>query len=485
MKFLLNLLFIFSISLNSQDFETHYKKATKDYENGIYESNEINKAIEFCPDISKYPDLLIYKASLLEFNNEKLLAAKYGNLALSLAKKKKDSLLALDFLGYIYSFSDDLKKSTSYYKEALLLAKELNLNERIEEIKFNILLKNFDQAKDKKQPLQKLIDFYLSLPKTKNLEEKLSYLMVIVDLSKGNLMLNQFEELKNSIHKKFDKNSLEPYFLGQYYFSYSILESYSKNYEKALKYNDSSYSISKKSLTKESILNNFYIYKNLYQEIDKPNIALKYTDSILKIEEEFKTLEFESGLKIIDENILFKKVKEQTEIKISSYKTIILFVSIVVILILILFFVRRKKHLENLKQLSSDLRINKGKYNESLKDNIEFKKEIKELLKAKKFDEISKLYKKHEIEDINNETYITYLASDISPSFLKKLEKHTFTFSDIEKTLLYYRKNNHTNKEIALITNRTLRSIQSLFYRLNKKIQLKTNQNISDFLENL
>ncbi|WP_397447351.1 hypothetical protein [Polaribacter sp. R77954] len=253
----------------------------------------------------------------------------------------------------------------------------------------------------------------------------------------------------------------------------------------AIKYNDSSYVISKKFLTEESILNNYYIYKKLYQEINKPDIALKYADSILSIEEDFKTLEFDSGLKIVDENILFNKTKLKTENKIKDYKSSIIAIIMIALIMLIFYVIRRKKQKEKLVKLNAELLINKGKYNKSLKENIEFKKNIKLLLKEKKFDEISKLHKTHEIEDLGNDTYIEYLASEIEPTFLNRLEKHTLIFTDIEKLVLYYRKNNHTYQEIAIITNRTLRSIQSLSYRLNKKILAKKNQDLANFLENL
>lgn len=493
MKFSLlsSLLILLLININSQTtnntliFEDLYNEAKKNFENGFHESSATDKAIELCPDISKYPDLLIYKATFLEFNNEKLLATKYGLLALNLAIKKKDRFLALDLLGFIYSSSDDLNKSVSYYEEALLLAKELKLKENIEEIEFNLLLRNFDEAKNKEDAIQKLVNFYLSLPTSKTIEEKLSYLMVIVDLNKESIMPEQFEILKKSIHKNFDKTSLEPYFLGQYYFSYSILESYSKNYNLALKYNDSSYTISKKFLTEESVLNNFYIYKNLYKKVDEPNIALKYADSILDIEEKFKTVEFESGLKIVDENILFNQTKKKAEKEVKSYKTTLLIAVILIVLIFIFYIIHNKKQKKQLQKVDSELKINKGKYNKSLKEKFEFRKKIKMLLKEKKFDEISKLHKTHEINDINNETYIVYLVSDIEKTFLNRLEKHTFTFSDIEKVVLFYRKNNHTYKEIALITGRSLRSIQSLSYRLNKKIQSKTGLELASFLEKI
>ncbi|WP_397447352.1 hypothetical protein [Polaribacter sp. R77954] len=214
MKHFFRFLFFITLTTNAQDFETYYQKAVNDYEDGFYESPAINKAIELCLDISKYPDLLIYKATYLDYNNEKLLAIKYGRLALDLAKKEKDRFLALDFLAFVYSSSDDLKKSTQYYKEALVLAKKLNLSDRVEEIEFNILLRNFDEAEDKKYAIQKLIDFYLSLPETTPIEVKLSYMVIIVDLNQGYSMSEKFEALKENITKNFDKTTLDPFFLG-------------------------------------------------------------------------------------------------------------------------------------------------------------------------------------------------------------------------------------------------------------------------------
>jgi len=75
--------------------------------------------------------------------------------------------------------------------------------------------------------------------------------------------------------------------------------------------------------------------------------------------------------------------------------------------------------------------------------------------------------------------------SEIDPGFIKKLKKVKLKLSAIEILLLYYRKNNFTYKEIALITNKTLRSIQSTSYRLNKKITEEMNYNIDNFLKKI
>lgn len=475
-------LFIF-INTNSQDFEYYYEKAKEDYHNEIINSPFYDKAIETCPDIKKHPDLLKFKGIDLFFSGEVLLAIKYLELAKLYTTNEDDYLLIINNLGIFYSEIEQKDKAYYYYKETLKKATELGDELYITESSFNILMDEFLYATTKPS-LDKFWEFYYNL-EDKTAADKFEYLNIIYDY---NIVKEQYDEstkLKKYIYENFKINDFENGFISYFHQNNAYLSIGLEEYDDAIKHNDSSYAISKKHLGKSDILDDLYIYKDIYEGKKDFKNTLKYVDSIQLIEEELKKANIKSNLKIVDENILFSKVKKNVDTKINSYKTIIIIACAALILFLIFYFIRNKKQKENITQLNTDLSINKGKYNKSLRDNIKFKKDLKSLFKEKKFSEASKLYKEQEINDFNNETYITYLTSEIEPTFINKLKKCDIEFSDVEKIVLFYKNNNYSNKEIALITNRTIRSIQSLSYRLNKRMQSKTDKDLVTFLKKL
>lgn len=472
-----------TIENSSLSFNEIYEKATEDYYNKITNSSFYDKALNNCPDIKKYPKLLMYKGIDLYFSNQNILAIKYLELAKLYVNEQEDIINIKHNLSLIYLDLDQHEKAICYLKENLKKATEIDNEFYKTESYFNLLIENYNNS-DARTQLKKFWSFYNNL-KEKTEDDKLLYLNIFFEYLNDRNLFNESIKFKKYINKNFALDSVDVNNLSFFNSNNAFLHLGLKEYETALKYNDNFYKISKNHFGLGDVLEGLKIYRDIYKSNNKLGITLKYVDSIQTIEKELRKTSIKTSLETIDENILFEKTKNNIENKLKNYKITIIVLCLAAVILLILFLLRNKRQKEKLQKINKELKINKGKYNKSLKENIAFKKDIKDLLKSKKFNEISKLHREHEINDLNNDTYIEYLASEIENTFLNKLEKHTFTFSDIEKLVLYFRKHNHTYKEIALITGRSLRSIQSLSYRLNKKIQTKTGLELSIFLDKL
>lgn len=483
MKLLYTILFILSVFSSENNFEYYYKKATEDYRNNVIGSQNYDLALNACPDIKKYPKLLVYKGIDLFFLNKPILAIKYLELAKIYTKNTYDKILIINNLALFYHEVGQDDKAYLYYKETLKKALEAKDTFFINDSKFNILLYEYDFIKPK-PPLTKFWNFYNDL-KNKSDAERFEYLNIFFELNNEKYSNEESQKIRKHIYKNFKIDSFENDVVGYFYQNSAVLELNLSNFNKSLKYVDSSYAISKKHLGTEEVLIDLNTYKKIYKGKNDLETALKYADSISIIENQLKKDNLDIGIEIVNENILFNKTLQKTETKISNFRIIILVVFGVTILIFIFFFLKNKKQKTRLKKLNSQLIINKGKYNKTLKSNLNFKTEIKALLEENKFEDLKKIQRKYEIEDLNTEIYLEYLVSEIDENFINKLESYKIDFNDLEKLLLYYRKNKHTYKEISLITNRTLRSIQGLSYRLNKKITLKTSLNLSSFIEKL
>lgn len=483
MKLFYLFLFIFITTHSQTNFEEYYKKATEDYDNNVLRSIYYDKAIESCDDITQYPELLRYKASDLFYKNKLLLSIKYLELAKLYTKENEDLLLINNNLGLIYLELEKPEKALNFFKTNLALSKKLKNEYYKNESLFNTLLYKYEY--DETPPtIDEFWSFYNGLLK-KTTEEKFEYLNIFIEINNENEQFNEAQKLVDHIYKNFRVNQFSKKLIGFFYFNNTLLNIQTKNYDTALKYSDSSYAISKKHLGKDEILEDYLNYKEIYEGKQLLVVALKYVDSINELENTMTNINIDSGIELLDDNILFNKTLQKTNKKISAFKITIIIVIGVTILILLFFLLKSSKQKKNLQKINSELILNKGKYNKSIKDNINFKTKVKQLLKEKNFDELQKIQKQYEIEDLNTEVYIKYLASEIDTDFLNKLKPYNFNLNEIEKLLLFYRKNNHTYKEISIITNRTLRSIQGLSYRLNKKITSETNLSLIEFLEKM
>lgn len=488
MKYIFFFLFI-SCFATAQNFDANYKQAKEDYENDFLESPFFDKAIESCPDINQYPELLNYKAKFLLLNNEYLLATQYAKLALSLAKRKEDKFEILDLLANIYGFQDDSKQSRKYHKEILKLAKELNSKDKIEHATFNILLEDYYAAEDKKTALKQLLEFYNSLPKEREIAVKVNYMTIIVDLSRGALLQEEYIELKKDSDAIIERKELKNSTLGELYNSYSILESYFNNYDHALKYCDSSYAISKKHLTKYDVLNDLYTYKTIYQELGNTDEALKYTDSILLIEQDVKINQIETGLKLIDENILFNKIQKQTSKKNSVLNILLLILAAIVLVVIFFLIFSKRKRLK----LQSGLDFHKDKYN-NLWVNYQLSTRQLEKLKEELINQAKTTNANGELNSLLKDLSIHLNTSKddehkhinmLKDNFVNALQEKAPYLNNQEQLICFFINLNFSHKKIGELLNKSEKSIESYKYRINSKVKENHNITVNDLLDSL
>jgi len=115
-------------------------------------------------------------------------------------------------------------------------------------------------------------------------------------------------------------------------------------------------------------------------------------------------------------------------------------------------------------------------------------------------DELQKLYKKtgenHDIKrtihllntvEQNNSSWEQFAAhfDEINNDFLKKMKSKFPTLTNTDLKVCAYLQLNLSSKEIAQLMNISVRGVEISRYRLRKKLNLKTEQTLTDFLNEL
>jgi len=332
---------------------------------------------------------LLFKGIDLFYSNNILLAIKYLELAKLYTKEKKDLLLITNNLGLFYGELGKYNKANIYFNENIKRAVELGDSYYKNESEFNLLLNDYE-IKDSKTTLKTFWSFYHNL-ENKTIIEKFEYLNIFFELNNENNNTQPAKILRNYLYQNFNITDFTSKYIGYFYYNNAVLEKNLGNYKNALKYTDSSYYISKTKLSKEEVLEDFYNYKEIYEQKKDFNTALKYSDSIQIIEKQLSENKLTTSLAIIDENLLFNKLKGKVDKKITNYNYIILGFSSFFGL-LIIFLIRKNKNTKNKsKQLSKELLLSESKFKNSIKENIEFKRELKAIIEDKDFYKISKL----------------------------------------------------------------------------------------------
>lgn len=484
LKTLLTLLLFFFAKENnySQDFDQTFKDVKEKFENYTLTLNELDSVISFCPNINEYPRLLFYKGELYFDMENYPLHIKYLSDLNEHIEEYDFKYDILNNLGLSYGLIEKFDLSRKYHQESYELAKKnkdsLLMNKAYE----NILLLNIENGSGTVEDILEYEKFFLSKNYKDNYCEKLESFSIILEyylLSKNYEKADAFfNKVSVGNHKKYE--SCSQLILNEVYAHKAVIEIHKKNYKLGLTYLDT-IPLYKIKLDADKLVA-YELYKKTHDLVGNQEIANKYNDSIITILQKNITRINNSNIDVystLDKNI------NSAENKISGFK-IILYITITLFIGIVIFFlIKNKRQKKREIKLTSELILNKGEYNKTLQNNINFKKEVKTLLKEKNFSELQKVQKKYEIEDFNNEVYIKYLVSEIEPSFINKLQAYNITFSEIEKLVLYYRKRNYTYKEISIITNRTLRSIQGLSYRLSKKTTAEIHLNLTDFLKKM
>lgn len=471
-------LLTFKIS-NAQGFEKLFEIIEIKHEKETLKLQELDSVISICPDISKYPELLFFKSQLyFEIENYSL-DIKY---LLEASKHAKEYTLKYDILhnlGNSYAIIDKFESSKKAHQDAFMIAKKNNDTLLMEISKESLFLLRIEQEDGNIEDIKKYEEFILSRKHNIDALSKIESFVAIQDCYLKKKAYDMAEAFSNkiTIDKEYD---LYPLNLSDYLGNRAEIEIHKKNYNKALYYLDQ-IRLDKITINTNKI-QTYKIYKKVHALKGDQIKSNQYNNYIISVLE--KNIKEINTTNIDTYESLDQKISE-TKQQTSLYK--ILLISTIAFLTIVMIFslVKTTKEEKKTKTLNSELALTKGKYSKTLQNTISFKKEVKRHLKEKNLDELNKVQKQYEIEDTNAEINIKALISEIKPSFFNRLNTYNLTLNDMEKLLIFYKTKKHTNKEIATITNRSLRSIQSFSYRLNKKTLATLEINLATFIENL
>ncbi len=256
----------------------------------------------------------------------------------------------------------------------------------------------------------------------------------------------------------------------------------------------------------EQKIENFSILETIYTKKNKINELISIKDSIIKIGSFLRVSNMSKSMSKLETQILLSKSQNeltQNKIRYNTYLYILIISSIVLFFILITIrinynFQKEKnnklimeqdiisKDLENknLELISSTNFISqRNEYLKSLRNKIKTLEQNNNSKESSEF--ISKNIKRN-IDNILNsaKTFESFEKqfTKVYPGFFKMLiEKHgKLTSTDLR--LCAYLRMNQNSSEIAQITGASIRTIESQRYRLRKKLNLKPENDILNYL---
>lgn len=476
---LLIILFLF-ITVNAQqskDFDAIFTSVEDKYFDFSLSLEEINTAISECPNISEYPDLLFYRATIL--TNKKNYPEALANY-FELKKYVKTYQLHYDMLnniGVLYTLSNHPEKAKSAYLQALEFAKKNQNKEDISIAKENLLIVDIEIKGEK--AIKKYEDFIFS---DYYHGDSCSFLQSINILLEFYLHFNAFDEAKNTLAKSKDKLlqddlcNEEFYKLNAYKASIALNDN---NPEKSLEY---LLQIKINNTYLDDLkLQKYKLLKQTYKDLDNRKMSNIYNDSIIVLLEKNVTNKNNLGVETVSNK---EQNQKKTDLK---FLLLIGFITILIFSLIGFFFFSKK----NKMKLNNKIQFYKEKY-DSLWANHQLSN--KQLLKLK--EELSKQSINKEdfkvkslinnitlhLNNLNQEDNHVDLVKD---KFINALHTEAPYLSDKEKLICFFINLNISHKKIAELLNKTEKSIDSHKYRINKKVKLNHNMNIENLIKTL
>jgi DNA-binding CsgD family transcriptional regulator/large-conductance mechanosensitive channel len=148
---------------------------------------------------------------------------------------------------------------------------------------------------------------------------------------------------------------------------------------------------------------------------------------------------------------------------------------------------KNKELKSNLELKNKKLAINTLHLLKQTEFDVNLVKELKEIARTSKGTNKEKLLRLIQNTKINANAVIwsefEKSFTEVNTSFYKKLKRDFPDLTPNEKKLCAFIKLNMNTKDIANLTNISPRGVESARYRLRKKIQLKHDANLYEFLE--
>ena len=440
------------------------------------------------------------------------------------------SSVALNNISILYNIQGNTKQAISILKDSWKLVKDKNQNNVLFDISINLLdmytqLENFDSAL-----------YYGAKAKEIANEGNSPYNKAFVQLGFGKLYIaqHQYRKAKASLNKATElseKNGFNEIHLESL-LEIARAERLSANLKSAKAALNMAEKLDNKlnipslhikylmQLSKYSEASNNY--KSAYKYYTQ---AIHLRDSINKNWERVKYSEIEALNQIKLEKQKNEVLKQNLSLKQLQLKhqRLILYISVVSLLILLWLFaiLYRKRKFEQKtnkmlreknEKISAQEKIIRLKNEENLKKELDYKNrqltsnslsavkqaesldivfsELRELLNQhaikpatrKKLEEVIQHLKPHNSEK-EWEEFRSYFE-EVHPSFYSNLKKRAPYLTLNEQKVCAYIRLGMSTKEIAAITFRQIRSVESTRFRIRKKLGLTANENLFDFLNN-
>lgn len=490
-------------------------KAVDEAKNKKYNSNVISE-IEYLLQDSKDEKLNLEAFSVLGDAYKYLevydKAYDFYKKGLKLAEKNKLTKkigLFKENLGSIQFQLGNYDKSFVLYSNSKNCFKRIGFLDGVDRVKGNIALIDIKTG-HKERAIQMLVQMKNN-PKIDLFTKATTYLTlgnIYLETSETQLAINYYLQslsLIENIHKKEKFKVLIYQNLAE---SYLAL----KQYEKAFFYNQKSDVLLQKINSNELKSTLYLFYSKIYQ--GKSEFKKAYENLLLH--QKFEALADNSKYVLKIENIeTLNKIetqKQNLQIKEQKIKLLkseefvarikIFCLILILIGVLFLLFYLIKKQRNKVKLLSHTIVQTEDKlefsYTKTEKmvlnivknnDFIErFKQSLKQI-QTKTNDEESKKELNNLVFELQNFKFINDTKEDlfnqVDDQFTYKLEKKYPLLSDEERKICVLIYLNLKNKDIAVLLNLSVRSVENSRYRIRKKLSLESNDNLLSILHSL
>jgi len=282
--------------------------------------------------------------------------------------------------------------------------------------------------------------------------------------------------------------------LGENYNNLGTQYFYAKDYDKALKALDTAMRYSEQIKAKELIADNYRYRSWVYAAQNEYENSYKYLLELYNAEQELLSI---NDIRLKELNIIKKRLhdKEQQMIlqkqsfQIRNLRLLILTVFLVVVALLIalsyiVYRSRNRKELEHNRRELTNLSFYINSRNNLL---VQIQTKIKEGYKLSGVDLLNHLKSINsflsQFSAINSETET--LIDEINSRFIDKLSQRHPNLTRNEKRLAALLRIGLSSKEIASIINSTPKTVNMAQYRLRQRLQIESDQNLSDYMNKL
>lgn len=473
MKALFFFLFITCFATAQNFDDTILEELKIKHDNFTLTLSEINEVIRKCPDISKYPKLLFFKATIYENKENFPLAIKTLLECMRYAKKYQLKYTLLNNLGLDYGLINENKLSRKAFEEVLVLAKNENNNRDIHYAHENLLILDIETSVP--NALKTYESYFLN---RKYGDEHCLELETLITIVQYYVNANKYDKAETLLEKTTVdltqiSNDTCAYPIKLYYEVKADIAINNKNYNKAVAYLNET-PLDKIGNDYERI-ETYKRYKIAYKFLGNTTKALQYNDTIVALLtanlREFNVTNSLDGIKALE-----NETQKSRKISILNIWLIVAGVTVLGIVLLLLYS-KIARH-----KLQATVSFTQNEYNNLWANyqlsNTQLGKLKEELLKQANSgtsNELNTLLKEVSVHlKTNNDDEHKHINM-LKDNFINALKEKAPYLSNQEHLICFFINLNLPHKKIAELLNKTEKSIDSYKYRVNAKVKQQEN----------